>query len=106
MTGRAGGYCSGSTVPGFDNTFTGRGGGFGRNCPAWGQGPGTGRRAWRNMAQTPGSAGRLRGSFGLQRQADPVAEKNLLKNQAAALQSELDLINGRLQEIDTDTTEK
>jgi hypothetical protein len=58
------------------------------------------------MAQAPGLPGRLRGGFGLQRQADPMTEKNLLKNQAAALQSELDLINGRLQEIGTDTTEK
>ena len=108
MTGRAGGYCSGSAAPGFASTFTGRGGGFGygRNCPAWRQSLGPDRRSWRNMAQATGLAGRLRGGFGLQRQADPVAEKNLLQNRAAALQSELDLINGRLQGIDTEKSEE
>lgn len=105
MTGRAGGYCSGSAVPGSANTFAGRSGGFGwaRNRPAWGQGFGLGRRGWRDMVQTTGLAGRLRGSgFGLQGQTDPAAEKNLLQNRAATLQSELDLINSRLQAIDTE----
>lgn len=59
------------------------------------------------MVQTTGLAGRLRGGgFGLQGQTVPAAEKNLLQNRAAALQSELDLINSRLQAIDTETTEK
>lgn len=105
MTGRAGGYCSGSAAPGFARAVSGRDGGRARNCPAWGQGSGRGRRSWRNMAWAANLAGRPGGSFGQQNQADPAAEKNFLKNRAAALQSELDQINSRLQEREAESAE-
>jgi hypothetical protein len=41
MTGRAAGYCAGYGVPGFTNSFGGRGFGFG-----FGRGGGWGRRNW------------------------------------------------------------
>lgn len=107
MTGRAGGYCSGAAVPGFANTAIGRGGGFGfgRSCRAWGQGLGLGRGGRMNMARAAGPGVRPRRAFGLQGQPDPAAERNTLKNQAAALQAEIEAINSRLQELDSVTGE-
>jgi prefoldin subunit 5 len=40
------------------------------------------------------------GEPALERKPDPAAAKQMLKNQAEALQSELDLINQRLAEVD------
>lgn len=101
MTGRAGGFCSGSVRPGFGNTYIGRGGfGYGRNWPDWRQG-GLGRRGWWNTTLPAGAAGRFRiGGFNWPVQPDPEAERNLLKNQVAILQSELNRINGRLQALE------
>jgi len=56
MTGRAGGYCAGTGVPDFANTFAGRGfgAGFGRNWPAWGQGLGFGAGRWGRRSMPSG----------------------------------------------------
>ncbi len=106
MTGRAGGYCSGAAATGAANTAIGRGGGFGRNCRAWGQGLGAGRGGRMNMVQAAGPAGRLRRLFGLQaQQPDPAAERNALKYQVSNLQAEIAVINNRLQELDSGKSE-
>ncbi len=108
MTGRAGGYCAGTGVPDFANTFAGRGfgAGFGRNWPAWGQGLGFGAGRWgrRSMPQVTAAPGRLRfGGYGVPpTQPGPEQEKNSLKNQAEALKADLEIITRRLQALETE----
>jgi len=111
MTGRAAGYCSGAGVPGYMNPVPGRG--LGRGL--WGRGfrgPGRGRGA------RGGAWGRGWRWFEFGRYAapyeypapypgtDPKTESQLLKNQAKALQAELDLVNKRLAEVEAKTTEE
>ena len=106
MTGRAGGYCAGFGMPGSANFFSGRsaGMGFGR-----GRGGGRGRR---NMFYATGQPGWMRfGGYSapegypvMPPNRDPEMEKAALRNQAAAMQSELDMIRKRLAEIDTAST--
>jgi len=113
MTGRAAGYCAGSGVPGYANPVPGRGFGmgFGRGCGAWGRGFGGGGRGWRNMFYATGLPGWMRfGGYAAPygyptpyQKPDPEMEKQALKNQAEALQSELDFIKKRLGEIETST---
>jgi hypothetical protein len=108
MTGRAAGYCAGFGVPGYANPVPGRGFGmgFGRSRGACGRGFDVGRRGWRNMFHATGLPGWMRfGGYAAQHQKpDPEMEKHVLKNQAEALQSELDFIKKRLGEIETRTT--
>jgi hypothetical protein len=114
MTGRAAGYCAGSEVPGYANPVPGRGlgMGFGRGRGARGRGFGGGGRGWRNMYYATGLPGWMRSGgraapYGYPtpyQKADPEMEKQALKNQAEALQSELDFIKKRLGEIETGTT--
>ncbi len=92
MTGRRAGFCTGAGAPGYT---AGRGGGFwggGFNC-----GGGRGRR---NMFYATGRPGWQRND------APPVAngagdEKNWLKNQADALQTELRSIERRLKDLES-----
>ncbi|MBV5318621.1 MAG: DUF5320 domain-containing protein [Desulfobulbaceae bacterium] len=104
MTGRGAGYCAGTGMPGYDNAVPGRnaGLGFGGNRPALGRG-GAGRRGWRNRyyvtGQTAGT--RFSGNAPSSPFTDPSKEKQLLEQQAKALQSELDLIKKRLGEMET-----
>jgi len=90
-TGRAAGYCVGSEMPGYANPVPGRGFGmgFGRGRGAGGRGPGAGGRGWRNMFFATGLPGWAR--FG---------GKQALKTRAEALQSELDFIKKRLEDIE------
>jgi hypothetical protein len=101
MTGRAAGYCAGFGFPGYAN-------------PALGQGFGMrfgGGRGWRKMFYATGQPGWMRfGSYPAisgyptpYQKPDPEMEKRALKNQADALQSELDLVKKRLSEIETET---
>ena len=98
MTRRRAGFCvgneqAGATVPG-----TGRGCGFGRGRGMGGNGCG---RGFRNMFFATGLPGWMRAG-GTDAPASAVvteAEKQALRNQAAALQSELDLIKQRLSEV-------
>jgi hypothetical protein len=62
-----------------------------------------GGRGWRNMYYATGLPGWLRfGPFGAPYQAtNPEAEKQLLKNQAGALQSQLDQIRNRLDDLES-----
>lgn len=99
MTGRGAGYCAGFGMPGFVNFVPGRG--FGMNFGRM-RGFGGGRRN-QNRFYTTGTHGRMQfGGYAAPYQTfDPGAEKQALGNQAAALQSELDFIKKRLEEIDS-----
>jgi len=113
MSGRAAGYCAGYGMPGYANPVPGRGFGmgFGRGRGAGGRGFGGGGRGWRHMFFATGLPGWARcagyaapyGSFGPSQPPDPETEKQALKDQADALQSELDFIKKRLSEIETGT---
>jgi len=87
MTGRRAGYCAGYNMPGYSNNACGRGGGFRR----------------RNRFFATGMTGRTPfGSFAASfQQADPETEKQALKSQAEYLQSEMDAIKKRLDELIT-----
>ncbi len=119
MTGRAAGYCAGYGMPGYANPIPGRGfgRGFGRGWGFWGRGFGGGGRGWRHWYYATGLPGWAR--FGWAPplwgpsawaplgygKPDPDAEKEILKDQAEALQSELEMIKKRLSEIEKATEE-
>lgn len=100
MTGRGAGYCAGTGMPGYANPIPRRGFGmgFGR-----GWGFGGGGRGWRNMYYATGVPGRLRfgGYVSPYQKPDLEMEKQSLRGQAEALQSELDFIKKRLSELET-----
>ena len=113
MTGRAAGLCAGSGLPGYANPAPGRGLGIGFGRGRGFRGPGYGGgRGFRNMFYATGQPRWMR--FGGHPAAygnpmpsppapDPESEKQFLKNQAWALQHELDVINRRLAEVETGT---
>ena len=106
MTGRGAGYCAGFGMPGFANPAPGRGFGmgFGGRGGAGGRGFGGGGRGWRHWFYATGMPGRMRfGGYDVpDPQPDPESEKQALKNQAEALQSELDDIKKRLAEVESE----
>lgn len=116
MTGRGAGYCAGAGAPGYLNPFPGRGFGmgFGRGRGAWGRGFGGGGRGWRNMFYATGLPGWTRyGDYGAPywypaayQRPDPEMEKQALRNQADYLQSELDAIRRRLDEIEREVAQQ
>ena len=94
MTGRAAGYCAGYAVPGFMNAVPGGGRGMG-----WGRGGGFGRglglgfrggRRW--AAPSPYAA------YGTGPSAQQ--ERDMLKEQADYLQSSLEGVRERIQELE------
>ena len=105
MTGRAAGYCVGSGAPGYASFVPGRGSGMGFRR-------GRGARGWRNMFNATGFPGWMEfggnvaphGYPSPYQKPDPEMEKQTLENQAEALQSELDLIKKRLEEIEARPT--
>lgn len=101
MTGRQAGYCAGYNMPGYLNNVCGRGMGmgFGRGANFEGRGGGFRRR---NRFFVTGVPGRPPlGGFGAPfQQADPETEKQALKSKAEYLQSEMDTIKKRLDELD------
>lgn len=109
MSGRAAGYCAGVGMPGFANPAFGRGYGmgFGRGRGAGNRGFGAGR-GWRHWYYASGLPGWMRfGGYATSAgypapyaKSDPELEKQALKNQAEALQSELDFIKKRLAEVE------
>lgn len=101
MTGRGAGFCTGYDAPGFTNDVRGRGfgTGIGRGRSFFGCGAGSGR-GWRNTFFATGLPGRAR--FGTT-QADPEMQKKTLQSKSEVLQSELDLVKKRLQEMETKT---
>ncbi len=106
MTGRAAGYCAGYGMPGHANPAFGRGFGvgFGRGRGAWGRGFGGGGRGWRNMFYATGAPGWMRygGYAAPVGDLEPEVEKQALRNQADAMQGELDSIRKRLEELEKD----
>ena len=102
MTGRAAGYCAGYGTPGYLNPAGGRfGGGFGRGRGGWGGG-GFGR-GFRNMFYATGLPGWARYGYG--GYVPPAAgadEKQVLTGQADALRAQLDNIQKRLEQLESD----
>jgi len=99
MTGRTAGFCAGFNMPGYANPAPGRGCGMGRG--GFGLGFGGGGRGWRNQFFAPGLPGWMRfgGYPGTGAGVNPEQEKAALKNQAEALQSEVDAIKKRLADL-------
>lgn len=106
MTGRGAGYCAGYGMPGYANPVPGRGFGmgFGGRGGGAGRGFGGGGRGWRHWFYATGVPGWMRfgGTDPLMAKPDPEWEKQALKNQAEALQSELDEIKKRLAEVESE----
>lgn len=117
LTGRAAGFCAGFGMPGYMNPIPGRGfaRGFGRGRGGGfrGRGFGGGGRGWRHGYYATGLPGWMRFGGGHPWAApwgytgpayagpDPETEKQALKNQADALQSELDFIRKRLADLES-----
>ncbi len=95
MTGRAAGYCAGYSVPGFMNPYGGRfGGGFGR-------GRGFGWRRWGYPTSAPyGIAPYGAVPYGPSYSAEQ--ETELLRNQAKSLEEQLEQIQKRLNDLETE----
>ena len=110
MSGRAAGYCAGFGMPGYANPMPGRGFGmgFGRGRGFRGRGFGGGGRGWRHRFHATGLPGWMRsGEYAVPfpspapyPKPDPEIEKQALRNQAEALESELNSIKKRLSEIE------
>ena len=101
MTGRAAGFCAGYSAPGYANPVYSRGAGlgFGRGLGrGFGRGPG---RGW-----AAGAYGRGYPFYGapypapyVPAEIKPEQEEDMLKQQARALQDELDAVNQRIKEL-------
>lgn len=114
LTGRGAGYCAGFAAPGFTNPGGGRGFGMGGGGRGGGFGNRGGGRGWRNMFHATGLPGWLRfgqaptpfgyapaaGGAVSGPQPNQALELQALRNQAAALQTELAAVQQRLQEIE------
>lgn len=128
MTGRARGFCAGYPMPGYANPIPGRGGfGFGRG---WGRGwfgGGRGRgRGWRHGYWATGLPGWAGYGMGLPAwgggqaypyygtpygspygsEMTPQQEADMLKEQAKAMQEELQSINERISTLEKAATEE
>ena len=103
MTGRGAGYCAGAGMPGALNARLGRGfgAGFGsgQRSAGRGGGGGRGRRFGFNATGLPGWM-RFGGDNAPYQRPDPEMEKQVLRNQASALQTDLDFVRKRLGEIE------
>jgi hypothetical protein len=101
MTGRAGGYCAGYSVPGFSNSIPGRGL-FGRGRGFFGGGRG---RGFRNMYWATGLPGWARcgvypaWGWGIAPYSSE-QEVEVLKNQAKLMQDEMNAVNERIKELE------
>lgn len=102
MTGRAAGFCAGFAAPGFvsgGRQAYGRGGGWARGGGGWG---------WRNQFYATGAPGwaRYGGPMVAYPRLDPAGERQTLRAQAEALQSDLALINERLAALEHDEAKR
>ncbi|HDL90536.1 MAG TPA: hypothetical protein ENG14_06500 [Thermodesulforhabdus norvegica] len=106
-TGRGAGFCSGYGVPGYMNPWPGRGWGWRGRGRGWGGGFGYGRGRgwrWRHFAwwgYPPWSWGGPWGPF----EGNPEAERDYLRNEAEALREELNRIEKRLSELESEGSE-
>lgn len=108
MTGRGLGYCAGNEAPGYAHGRGGSGGGFGRGG-GFRRAPGTGGRGRgrMNMFYATGLPGYARYGYGAVPTAVTVAdEAEMLRNQAAVLEQELQLVKERLGVLEKETKEK
>jgi len=107
MTGRSAGYCTGFGRAGYANPVPGRnwGMGFGRGREAAGRGFGGGGHGWRHWFYATGLPRWMRfgGRAAPYPKLEPDAEKEALKSEATALQSELDSVKKRLEELESKT---
>ena len=103
MSGRAGGSCAGNETPGYANAALRRGSGMGRGRGRGLAGRGGGGFGWRHWFYATGLPGMARFGAAMFQKSDPNAEKQALRCQADDLQSELDLIKKRLDEMESET---
>jgi hypothetical protein len=109
MTGRGAGYCAGLGMPGYGSVSPGRGlgagSGWGRGL--WGRRVGGGGRGWRNWYYATGLPGwtRFGGSAPPFQGPDPESEKQALRRQSEALQSELEFLKKRLSQMEGSSSE-
>jgi Family of unknown function (DUF5320) len=89
MSGRAAGTCAGFGLPGYANTTPGRGFGMGFGRGRGSGGRSGGGRGWRHEFYATGLRGWMR-----------IGGKQALKTRAEALQSGLDFIKKRLEDIE------
>ncbi len=117
MTGRAAGYCAGYSAPGYMNPIPGRGyfgrGYSGRGRGFYGRGGGRGRRNWYYATGLPGWVRAAQGlpAWGGQganpynpwgaAEITPQQEADMLKEQARAMQEEINSINQRITELES-----
>ncbi|MEA2015816.1 MAG: DUF5320 domain-containing protein [Actinomycetota bacterium] len=119
MTGRAGGYCAGYNTPGYMNAYGGRFGGRGFRGGFGGRGfrGGFGGRGYRNRYYVSGFPGWGRYNAGYPAGADafgnpyvpdvePEQEKEMLKRESGVLQSQLDEIKMRMDELSKEKKDK
>ena len=115
MTGRAGGYCAGYSVPGFSGRIPGQGlrgmgnRGGGRGNRNWFYA--TGLTRWQRAAQgVPGFA--VTGGYGVPYGVHSVPNQSgghqieMLRNQANSLKSAIDDINARIAELESEAKEQ
>ncbi|MGD9015057.1 MAG: DUF5320 domain-containing protein [Candidatus Omnitrophota bacterium] len=98
MTGHAAGYCAGYPVPGYMNQIAGRGrGGFGLGR-GWGRG-----RGWARVGFGRGFGWRTAayGGYPYGPELNPQQEADMLKQQAKAMQEEINSINERINELES-----
>ena len=106
MTGRAAGFCTGNSVPGFVNSNIGRGG-FGRGFGRFSGGRG---RGFRNRYYSTGFTGLGGAYYPNVPYTQPVVtaeqEAEALRNQAKLMQDNLNALNQQIQELENLETEK
>lgn len=95
MTGRAAGFCAGYSVPGYVNPVYGRGAGLGFSR---GMGRGFGRALGRGWAAGAFYGGPYPAPY-FPAEIKPEQEADMLKQQARAMQDELDAVNQRIKEL-------
>jgi len=112
MTGRAAGYCAGYPAPGYANPIPGRGWGFGYGR-GFGRGRGWGRGFGRGFGWGWGAYPYAYGYpyYGNPYMAPsypanitPKQEADMLKAQAQAMQEEIDAINQRVKDLESNVT--
>jgi len=111
MTGRAAGYCAGYPTPGYANPIYGRGRGFG-----FGRGFGRGRGRGRGWGRGFGWGAAYPYAYGYPNQGYPYGgyapypyggeitpkeEAQMLKEQAKAMQDEIDAMNKHIKELES-----
>lgn len=96
MTGRAAGYCTGYSMPGFMNSYGGRmGGGLG-----WGRG------RWGGYTQPVAFSGAPHGLFPYAAPYSREQEKEALQNQLKVMEDQVAAIRERIEVIETEAVQE